>query len=85
MQRATTPHWEDEYHSGSDADEAGGRHDVVEDPEVWMDYHSEELVTMWHQLLDQAAATGVYVLDKCAFSDFTEFCFKHSTGKKPPC
>lgn len=55
------------------------------DPEEWQDYHSEFLVTLWQQLIDEVASMGVYVLDRCRISDFTEFCFKHSSGRKPPC
>lgn len=55
------------------------------DPEEWQDYHSQFLVTLWQQLTDQVAAMGVYVLDRCHISDFTEFCFTHSSGRKPPC
>jgi len=76
-------HSEDEYISGSESEDHGGA--VVDDPEVWMDYNSEFLLTLWHQLQDQVASMGVYILDKCTFSDFTEFCFKHSTGRQPPC
>lgn len=78
-------HSEDEYYSSESEDVSVPRSAVVEDPEVWQDYNSEFLVTLWHQLQDQVAAMGVYILDKCSFSDFTEFCFKHSTGRQPPC
>lgn len=64
------------------ADECAG---VSTDPEEWQDYHSEELVTLWHLLKDEVASMGVYVLDQCHISDFTEFCFKHSSGRQPPC
>lgn len=66
----------------SDGDE---RPRTVDDPEVWADYHSEFLVTLWHSLSDQARAMGVPVLDRCAFADFVEFAFKHSSGHVPPC
>lgn len=59
--------------------------DVVEDPEVWQDYHSEWLVALWHRLKDHVASMGVYVLDTASFSDFAEFCHAHSSGRKPPC
>jgi hypothetical protein len=58
---------------------------VVGDPEEWMDYHSEFLVPLWHALKDHVASMGVYILDACSIGDFTEFCFKHSSGRKPPC
>lgn len=58
---------------------------TVTDPEEWQDYHSEELVTLWHLLRDRISSLGVYVLDECHISDFTDFCFRFSSGKKPPC
>jgi hypothetical protein len=58
---------------------------VVTDPEVWADYHSEFLLTLWHSLSDQARAMGVPVLDRCQFSDFVGFAFDHSSGHVPPC
>lgn len=57
----------------------------VDDPEVWQDYHSEFLVAAWHRLKDHIASMGVYVLDTATFSDFTQFCFEHSSGRPPPC
>lgn len=63
----------------------GATTDEVVDPEVWQDYHSEELVTLWHQLVDTISSMGVYVLDRCSFSDFAQFCFERSSGRKPPC
>lgn len=59
--------------------------DLVSDPEEWMDYNSEFLVALWHGLKDHAASMGVYVLDTCTIGDFTEFCYKFSSGRKPPC
>lgn len=55
------------------------------DPEEWQDYHSEFLVAAWHRLKDHIASMGVYVLDSCTFSDFAQFCFERSSGRKPPC
>lgn len=72
------PPSDDEWASDDDA----GR---VDDPEVWQDYHSEFLVALWHRLKDHVASMGVYVLDAATFSDFTEFCYHHSSGRKPPC
>ena len=56
-----------------------------EDPEVWQDYHSEYLVSMYHQLRDYVASTGVPILDRCTFHDFATFCHAKSSGRKPPC
>lgn len=79
---------DDEWYSSEaephDASGAGGG-DVVHDPEEWMDYNAEFLLTLWHQLQDQVAAMGVYILDACTIGDFTEFCHRFSSGRKPPC
>lgn len=69
----------------SGGEEEAAEPDLVVDPEEWMDYHSEFLLTLWHQLQDQVAAMGVPILDRCGIGQFTEFCFKHSSGHKPPC
>lgn len=74
------------WNSGSEADEDGlSANAPVTDAEEWQDYHSEELVTLWHVLQDRIASMGVYILDECHISDFTDFCFRLSSGKKPPC
>ena len=57
----------------------------VHEPEEWQDYHSEFLVAAWHALKDHIASMGVYVLDAATFSDFAQFCFDKSSGRKPPC
>ena len=58
---------------------------VVKDPEVWMDYWSEELVTLWHGLLEQKGALGAGgVLDAADFPAFAQFCWEHSSGRPPP-
>ena len=56
---------------------------IVDDPETWMDYWSEELVTLWHSLQDRCAAGGWAILDRAAFPDFTDFCWRLSSGRKP--
>jgi hypothetical protein len=55
------------------------------DPEVWTDYMSEELVTAYHILLEYVHSQGLPLLDNCQFSDFAEFCYKFSSGRKPAC
>lgn len=69
------------WHSDEEGD-ASTAH-LVTDPEEWMDHWSEELVTMWHSLQEQAGALGAAVLDRCSFPHFAEFCFKHSSGYPP--
>lgn len=67
---------------GASDDEAPG---CVDDPEVWQDYHSEFMVAAWHRLKDHVASMGVYMLDTATFHDFAQFCYRHSSGRKPPC
>ena len=63
--------------------EAAREDTLIHDPEVWMDYWSEELLTLWHLLRDQCTANGYAILDTCAFPDFTQFCFRMSSGRPP--
>lgn len=76
---------DDDAASTFSASDAEDHAHLSADAEEWQDYHSEELVGLWHVLQDRIAAMGVYVLDECHISDFTEFCFRHSSGRKPPC
>ena len=65
--------------------------DIVEydeyehDAEVWADYFSDELVTSYHNLTDWFQSMGMPVLDACTFPDYVSFCYRFSSGKKPPC
>jgi hypothetical protein len=56
-----------------------------DDPEVWMDYFSEELVTAYHILLEYVQSQGLPLLENCQFPDFAEFCYQFSSGRKPIC
>jgi hypothetical protein len=56
-----------------------------DDEEVWFDYMSEELATAYHVLQEWIAGQGLPILDACTFPDFVEFCYRFSSGKKPPC
>lgn len=69
----------------SDGEQASTEPAVIDDPEVWMDYWSEELVTLWHSLKDQAASLGASILDECDFPRFAQFCWQHSSGRPPAC
>ncbi len=68
-----------------DAAAAPPQPDLVTDPEVWCDYHSEFLVTLYHTLQDQVAGLGVPILDACTFHDFATFGHRFSSGRKPAC
>ena len=56
---------------------------IEDDPEIWFDYFSEQVVTAYHVLRDWFDSQGVPILDNCTFPDFAEFCFTFSSGKKP--
>jgi len=78
-------HSEDEYSSGASDGEDGAQRSVVtvEDPEVWMDHWSEELVTIWHGLQEQCQMLGAAVLDRCDFPAFAQFCWERSSRRPP--
>lgn len=61
---------------------------ILTDPEVWMDHYSEELLTLWHMLVDWTRGGGWAILDTCedtgaAFNDFCHFCHARSSGRPP--
>jgi len=56
---------------------------VEDDPEIWFDYLSEEIVTAYHVLQEFIASQGLPLLDNCQFPDFVEFCYRFSSGRKP--
>ena len=79
----------DLYSDSSDASPRGGHAGagatVLDDPEVWQDYWSEELVTLWHGLRDHAAAMGVEidVLGSADLHAFAHFCWAHCSRRPP--
>lgn len=80
-------HSDEDYHSyGSDADDHLHQRQPgsqVDDPEVWMDHWSEELVTLWHGLQEHAQMLGAAVLDRCDFPAFAQFCWERSSRVPP--
>jgi len=56
-----------------------------DDPEIWFDYMSEEIVSAYHVLQEFIASQGLPLLDNCQFPDFVEFCYRFSSGRKPAC
>ena len=56
----------------------------VQDPEVWMDYYSEDLLDLWYWLKERCESRGFAILDTCKFPDFAQFCFQFSSGYPPP-
>ena len=59
--------------------------DIEDDPEIWFDYFSEDVAAAYHILRDRIDAQGIPLLDKCTFTDFAEFCYMYSSGRKPIC
>ena len=55
----------------------------IMDPEVWMDYWSDELLTLWDGLKEHAESMGAAVLDTCEFPAFAQFCWYHSSRYPP--
>lgn len=77
-------HSDDDVQSWDSEDEAQGPAEIG-DVEVWMDHWSEELVTLWHGVIEQAAGMGAAVLDTCDFPSFAQFCWEHSSRRPPSC
>ena len=77
-------------HYYGDEDSEGGdethhESNQINDPEVWQDHYSEELVTGWHLLTDWLASRGLAVLDRASFHDFATWAFHHSSRVPPRC
>ena len=80
--------WTDDEHAtdvshDSDNDANHATAGIVDDPEVWMDYWSEELLDLWHSLKDQCTSRGLAILETGRFPDFAQFCFRFSSGYPP--
>lgn len=75
---------EDPHTSSDDDSSAPPQAVIINDPEVWMDYYSDELLDLYHSLQDQCTSRGFAVLDACTFPDFAQFCFRFSSGYPPP-
>lgn len=78
--------WSDNEHAtdGSlDSDDEAGGPRVIQDPEEWMDYYSEELLDLWYDLKERCESRGFAILDTCTFPNFAQFCFQFSSGRPP--
>lgn len=80
--------WSDEEHASdyaaeSDNDGTTERCAIISDPEVWMDYYSEELLDLWYYLKERCDGLGYAILDRGTFPDFAQFCFAASSGHPP--
>jgi len=70
--------------SDNDVNDQYSAANIIEDPEVWMDYYSEELLDVWYSLKERCESLGLAILNTCEFPDFAQFCFKFSSGHPPP-
>lgn len=76
-------HSDEDYNGCADGDECGRGPQAVDDPEVWMDHWSEELVSLWHSLREHSQSMGAAVLDRCDFPAFAQFCWERSSRLSP--
>lgn len=81
--------WSDEEHASeysgneSDNDVTTAERAIIDDPEVWMDHYSEELLDLWYGLKERCEGLGLAILDDCQFPNFAQFCFQFSSGRPP--
>lgn len=47
--------------------------------EYWLDCWQDELVMLYHDLVDAATGRGLAVLDRCSFAAFCEFAYAASS------
>lgn len=75
---------DDDAQAGGGAGDSVPRHPrQVDDPEEWMGWWTDELLTMWYGLREQAESLGAAVLDRCDFPAFAQFCWERSSRVKP--
>ena len=73
----------DECTDESDNDACPGAARIIDDPEVWMDHYSDDLLDLWYSLKERCTAQGFAILNTCDFPDFAQFCFQFSSGHPP--
>ena len=74
----------DIIHNTVDDTGASGQCTPYEDAyEVWCDYFSEELVTLYHSLKDHTDAMGLALFEFMDISAFCHFAYRMSSGRKP--
>ena len=56
----------------------------LEDPQDFEDYWSEELVILYHSLIDRSAGSGWRLFEHLDFCDFCKFAYTHSSRHKEP-
>jgi len=74
-----------EHEEFYDAEEYDEYEEYEDDEEVWFDYMSDEIATSYHILKDWIASQGLPLLENCTFSDYVDFCYYYSSGRKPVC
>jgi len=74
----------DIIHNTVDDTGASGPCNPYEDAyEIWCDYFSEELVTLYHSLKDHTDAMGLPLFEFMDISAFCHFAYRMSSGRKP--
>lgn len=82
----------DEYAGIGESDSDDGQHPgnfvrpppPLQDPQDFEDYWSEELVILYHALIDRAAGNGWRVFESLDFCEFCKFAYEHSSREKEP-
>lgn len=54
---------------------------LPEDCEVWHDYLSGELSSLWLSCKEFIEANAFPILDECSYADFVQFCFERSSKR----
>ena len=82
----------DDRFQGVGEDSAGGdlsgddqlSSSVLENPQDFEDYWSEELVILYHTLIDKAAGSGWRLFERLDFCEFCKFAYAFSSLTKDP-
>jgi hypothetical protein len=56
----------------------------LQDPQDFEDYWSEELVILYHALIDRSAGSGWRLFENLDFCDFCKFAYDKSSRHKEP-
>lgn len=81
--RTMTSHDEAEMWLSDDTSDDGKDEMAMlpEDAEVWSDYWSGELSSLWLACKEFVQSQGWPVLDRCTHADFIHFCYSHSSQR----
>lgn len=84
--------FDDRFQGVGEGDDFAGDHSgddhlsssVLESPQDFEDYWSEELVILYHALIDKAAGSGWRLFERLDFCEFCKFAYVHSSLTKDP-